>query len=48
LCYADDTVFLAENMRDLQQLLNRLVTASRHFSLSLNTKTPILYYGVET
>lgn len=40
LHYADDTILLAVNMRDLQELLNKVVTSSRHFGLTqkrLNT-----------
>lgn len=36
--YADDTVLLAENMSDLQNMLNNVITASREYGLTLNVK----------
>jgi len=38
LRYADDTVFLAENMSDLQNMLNNVVTSSREYGLTVNVK----------
>uniref|UniRef100_A0A8D8UV16 Craniofacial development protein 2 n=2 Tax=Cacopsylla melanoneura TaxID=428564 RepID=A0A8D8UV16_9HEMI len=38
LRYADDTILIAENMQDLQTMLDNVVTASQHFGLTLNTK----------
>lgn len=36
--YADDTVLLAENIEDLQTLLDRVVEASAEFGLTLNAR----------
>ena len=38
LRYADDTVLLAENMQDLQNMLNNVITTSREYGLTLNVK----------
>jgi len=40
LRYVDDTVLLAENMSDLQNILNNVITSSREYDQTLNdTKT---------
>jgi len=36
--YADDTVLLAENMPDLQSMLNNVIISSREYGLTLNVK----------
>uniref|UniRef100_A0A8D8WNS4 Craniofacial development protein 2 n=2 Tax=Cacopsylla melanoneura TaxID=428564 RepID=A0A8D8WNS4_9HEMI len=38
LRYADDTVLLAENMEDLQGMLNKVIRISEEYGLTLNTK----------
>uniref|UniRef100_A0A8D9DVR2 Craniofacial development protein 2 n=1 Tax=Cacopsylla melanoneura TaxID=428564 RepID=A0A8D9DVR2_9HEMI len=38
LRYADDTVLLAENIEDLQRMLNKVMEASEEYGLTLNTK----------
>uniref|UniRef100_A0A8D8TK36 Craniofacial development protein 2 n=1 Tax=Cacopsylla melanoneura TaxID=428564 RepID=A0A8D8TK36_9HEMI len=38
LRYADDAVILAENIEDLQRMLNKVIDASEEFGLSLNAK----------
>jgi len=38
LRYADDTVLLAENMSDLQNMLNNDIISSRECGLTLNVK----------
>lgn len=38
LRYADDAVLLAENMQDLQGMLNDVITASEEYGLTLNVK----------
>ncbi|KAI4487831.1 hypothetical protein M0802_011791 [Mischocyttarus mexicanus] len=38
LSYADDTILLAENMQDLQNMSNDVITASRESGLTLNVK----------
>ncbi|XP_030745249.1 ATP-dependent helicase brm-like [Sitophilus oryzae] len=35
---ADDTVLLAENMQDLQNMLNNVITTSREYGLALSVK----------
>lgn len=43
-CYSDDTVLIAENRKDLQQLLNIVVIESAKTGLSLNiNKTETIY-----
>ncbi|KAI4502578.1 hypothetical protein M0802_002490 [Mischocyttarus mexicanus] len=34
----EDTVLLAENMQDLQNMLNKVITATREYGLILNVK----------
>jgi len=38
LRYADDTVLLAENMSDLHNMLNSVITSNREYVLTLNVK----------
>lgn len=38
LRYADDTILLAENMSDLQEMLNNVTKTSRQYGLTLNIK----------
>ena len=38
LCYADDTVLLAENEADLQNLLNVIREKSTEYGLNMNVK----------
>jgi len=48
LRYADDTVLLAENISDLQNMLNNVITSSREYGLTLNVKKTKYMIGTET
>jgi len=38
LRYADDTVLLAENISNLQIVLNNVITSSQEYDVTLNVK----------